>query len=653
MSVVVGTAGHIDHGKTSLLRALTGIDADRLPEERRRGMTIDVGYAHLVLVDGDVVDFVDVPGHDRLVGNMLVGAGEIDAAMLVVAADDGPRAQTLEHLELLDALGIAVGIAVVTKADLLAPDDARRVELATEVARLLAPTTLAGSPVLLASAQSGEGVDDVREALASLRDRVRDGGAWASARSGSARLAVDRSFVVRGRGRVVTGTLRGGTLAAGDTLTVVPGGGSVRVREVQARGATVDHADDGGRVALNIAGAAAAAGVSRGDVLVAAQARGGPGVIATRRLLAAIRPTADLGAVRGRVAVPLADGMTCRLHLGTAQVDATVRRSRGDVVRGDGTVVTRLHLAAPVAAQAGGHFALRRPSPAATAGGGVVLDPLPPTGPSRRHAEPASVVALADATIAGDDAARDGALLALHSALPVGRLGERWSEAGVPAGPLVLAPGVAAALETEALGAVAAHHANRPDAPGIPLADLRRSLARSLRRRATARIADAEGAASAVTDRLVAEGRLARDGDVVRDPGRGAGPPPALAAAMDRLEAALSTPTPPSFPDAVRASGCPPEGVRALEQGGRIVRLDADLAFSAATYRDLASRALAMARRGPLTPAAFRDATGSSRKYALAILEDLDRRQILRRGPDGHVPGPRAPRPDAPSEVTG
>ena len=590
-----------------------------------------------------MLDFVDVPGHDRLVGNMLVGAGEIDAAMLVVAADDGPRAQTLEHLELLDALGIADGIAVVTKADLLAPGDARRVELATEVARLLARTTLAGSPVLLASAQSGEGVDDVRGALASLRDRVRSGGAWASARSGPARLAVDRSFIVRGRGRVVTGTLRGGTLAAGDALSVVPGGGSVRVREVQARGATVGHADDGGRVALNIAGDSAA-GVSRGDVLVAARARGA-GALATRRLLAAIRPTTDLGAGRGRVVAPLADGMTCRLHLGTAQVDATVRRGRGDVVRGDGTVVTRLHLAAPVAAAAGDHFALRRPSPAATAGGGVVLDPLPPTGPSRRHAEPASVVALFDATVAGDDVARDGALLALHGALPVGRLGERWSEAGVPAGPLVLAPGVAAALETEALGAVAAHHANKPDAPGIPLADLRRSLARALRRRATARIADAEGAASAVTDRLVAEGRLARDGDIVRDPGRGAGPPPALAAAMDRLEAALSTPTPPSFPDAVRASGCPPEGVRALEQGGRIVRLDADLAFSAPTYRDLASRAFAMARREPLTPAAFRDATGSSRKYALAILEDLDRRQILRRGPDGHVPGPRAPQP--------
>ena len=158
MTVVVGTAGHIDHGKTTLLRALTGIDADRLPEERRRGMTIDVGYAHLDLEDGTSIDFVDVPGHDALIGNMLVGAGEIDAAMLVVAADDGPRAQTLEHLELLDALGLRDGLAVVTKADVAGAD--RAAEVAAAVAALLARTSLAGSPVLVASATTGEGIAD-------------------------------------------------------------------------------------------------------------------------------------------------------------------------------------------------------------------------------------------------------------------------------------------------------------------------------------------------------------------------------------------------------------------------------------------------------------------------------------------------------------
>ncbi len=166
MSVVVGTAGHIDHGKTTLLRALTGIDADRLPEERRRGMTIDVGYAHLALPDGTVVDFVDVPGHDRLVGNMLVGAGEIDAVLLVVAADDGPNAQTIEHLELLDALGIAAGLVVITKTDLVDAD--RVAEVSEAVGRLVARTTLASSPVLAVSATTGEGVEALRVAMAEL-----------------------------------------------------------------------------------------------------------------------------------------------------------------------------------------------------------------------------------------------------------------------------------------------------------------------------------------------------------------------------------------------------------------------------------------------------------------------------------------------------
>jgi small GTP-binding protein len=170
MTVVVGTAGHIDHGKTALLRALTGIDADRLPEERRRGMTIDVGYAHLALDDGSEIDFVDVPGHDRLIGNMLVGAGEIDAALLVVAADDGPRAQTLEHLELLDALGVDIGLAVVTKADAVGVD--RASEVVAAVRGLLERTTLRGAPVVVASGVTGEGLDDVRAALVSVRDAV-------------------------------------------------------------------------------------------------------------------------------------------------------------------------------------------------------------------------------------------------------------------------------------------------------------------------------------------------------------------------------------------------------------------------------------------------------------------------------------------------
>ena len=194
MSVVVGTAGHIDHGKTTLLRALTGIDADRLPEERRRGMTIDVGYAHLALPDGSVLDFVDVPGHDRLVGNMLVGAGEIDAALLVVAADDGPNAQTIEHLELLDAIGIADGLVAVTKTDLV--DAGRVAEVAAEVAALVARTRLAGAPVVAVSGVTGEGLDELRASW------WRCGTAsWrASRRAGERRFTARHRPVVRREG---------------------------------------------------------------------------------------------------------------------------------------------------------------------------------------------------------------------------------------------------------------------------------------------------------------------------------------------------------------------------------------------------------------------------------------------------------------------
>ncbi len=261
MTVVVGTAGHIDHGKTTLLRALTGIDADRLPEERRRGMTIDVGYAHLALADGTELDFVDVPGHDRLVGNMLVGAGEIDAAMLVVAADDGPRAQTIEHLALLDALDIRLGVAVVTKIDLAGPERTDEVVAATR--RLLDGTSLGG---IAGPRRIGRGRGGHRR----LAGRPR--GAARSCRRGRAArprwrlpLAIDRVFAVKGRGVVVTGTLRGGSLVNGATLRLVPGDRSVRVREIQVHGTTVARADPG-RTALNLAGVDAA-DLHRGLVL--------------------------------------------------------------------------------------------------------------------------------------------------------------------------------------------------------------------------------------------------------------------------------------------------------------------------------------------------------------------------------------------------
>jgi selenocysteine-specific elongation factor len=643
MTVVVGTAGHIDHGKTTLLRALTGIDADRLPEERRRGMTIDVGYAHMTLPDGSVLDFVDVPGHDRLVGNMLVGAGEIDAALLVVAADDGPSAQTVEHLELLDALGIADGLVAVTKMDMV--DAGRLAEVQAAVATLVARTRLAGVPVVIVSGLTGEGLDALRSELVALRDRVE--ARLAPGVGGGPRLAIDRSFAVKGRGSVVTGSLRGGEVAAGAQLRLVPGGGEVRVREVQVRGAAVP-ASDGGRTAFLVAGASRE-DLDRGRVLTTDRS-----VVATSRILVAMWPPSGLtshgpgaGAVpagrqrRGRgpmgasgPAVP-ADRERLRFHLGTAQAGALVIRGPREAVDlPDGSALAILRLDADVAAAPGDRFALRRPSPGSSAGGGVVLDALPPRGVSRRRLNNERAAALGTAVaslslgVGGAATAVAAARLDLHGAL---REPDGWRLAG----------DVDSALEGTALDLVRAHHAAEPESPGLGLPAIRAGIALAARRQATLDRTGADEVARALPDRLVTAGTLARDGDRLRDSARPAGLPAATLAAMDRLERALAVPAPPPLAAAAREAGCPPDGVRALETGGRLVRLEDDLAWATSTYRDLVRRALAMAAVAPLSPAAYRDATGTSRRYVLAILEDLDRRGLLRRTDAGHVLGPR------------
>ncbi|MEW5991243.1 MAG: selenocysteine-specific translation elongation factor [Chloroflexota bacterium] len=630
MTVVIGTAGHIDHGKTTLLRALTGIDADRLPEEQRRGMTIDVGYAHLDLEDGTSIDFVDVPGHDALIGNMLVGAGEIDAALLVVAADDGPRAQTIEHLELLDALAIRDGLAVVTKVDVAG--EARAAEVSRTVAELLERTSLAGATVAMASGTTGEGIEAVRAAILRLRDVVAARQEMLPA--GATRLAIDRAFSVKGRGAVVTGTLRGGELRVGDRLRLEPAGRDVRVRGLQVHHAAVEVAGPG-RTAVNLAGVELP-DLDRGAVLVA-----GGGIEATDRLLVALAPPTVLGTDRrsgGRPAWPPPDGAGLRLHLGTAAIDARVgRRGREAVALPDGRVTALLRIGAPIATFAGERAALRRPSPGDLVAGVVILDPLPARGVSRRRASAERLTSLAAAVDDLDADATAHARLALH--------GLRVDERGA-----LLAPDVHEALGAAAMEAIAAHHRVEPASAGLPAAALRSVVRAALRRLATMRREDAgavEAAIAGVVDHLLARRRLARDGDRYRDPARVGGPPLVLEAAMARLEALLDVPAPPDLSDAARAAGCPSEGIRVLESSGRIVRVEADLAWAAPAFQRLVATALEMARRSPLRPAALRDATGTSRRVVMPLLEDLNRRGVLARTPAGHVPGPRAPRPPA------
>jgi selenocysteine-specific elongation factor len=610
MTVVVGTAGHIDHGKTALLRALTGIDADRLPEERRRGMTIDVGYAHLGLPDGSELDFVDVPGHDRLVGNMLVGAGEIDAVLLVVAADDGPRAQTVEHLELLDALGLRHAIAVITKIDLV---DAARIEQVRDaVERLLAATGLAGSPVLAVSSLDGRGIDTLGAALVELRDRALAvplvaGSAWS-------RLAIDRVFTAKGRGLVVTGTLRGRPLARNATLRLVPGDRDARAREMQVHGRPIELAGPG-RTAVNVVGVDASE-LHRGVLLT-----DDPAIRATDRILV-------------RLTAPLPDRTRVRVHLGTATADGAIGRAGRDAIDLAGSGVAAIvRLASPLGVGQGDRFVLRRATRADRVVGGVVLDVAPPRGISRRRQSPERVQRLAAAIEARDAAATAHARLDLH-----GALADRARE-------IALADDVAIAVADDIVRALTIGQAAAGDTPPTLVA-VRARAAKVLRRLVTVHRDEANGAAIASIEGLAADGRIVRDGERLRlpgsDPGSPAGASPALARAMDRLERALAVAAPPPLPDAARAAGCPVAGIRELERAGRIVVLDRDLAYAASTYRALEVQALELASRAPLTPATFRDATGTSRKYVMAILSDLDRRGILRRIDAGHVPGPRA-----------
>jgi len=337
MALTVGTAGHIDHGKTWLVRALTGKDTDRLPEEQRRGISIDLGYAPLVLPDGRRLSLVDVPGHERFVRTMVAGATGIDLFLLVIDGAEGTRPQTLEHLAILRLLGVAAGVVAVTKAD--AVDD-ETLEFAVEEARELVP----GAEVVPVSAKTGTGLDELRAALACAADRVEERRA-----GGAARLFIDRVFTLRGIGTVVTGTLWSGTLAEGDALRLEPSGREVRVRSVQVHDAPVERAEAGQRVAVSLPGVERR-DVRRGDALVA------PGAFPASYRLDVVLEELD----------EIEDGARVSVHHGTSRIPARVARV--------GDRFAQLRLAEPVVAARGDRVVLRRET---TLGGGTVLDPAP------------------------------------------------------------------------------------------------------------------------------------------------------------------------------------------------------------------------------------------------------------------------------------
>ena len=610
--MIIGTAGHVDHGKTTLIHALTGIDADRLPEEKRRGMTIDLGYAYQ-----GALGFVDVPGHERFVHTMLAGAGGIDAALLVVAADDGIKPQTLEHVAILDLLGIDRGAVAITRAD-LAPDRVTRV--AADIAALLAGTSLAGTPILPVSAITGAGVDDLRAVLAQLGPKPRD-------LDGYPRLAIDRAFLVAGAGVVVTGALATGTISVGDRLVLSPSGLEVRVRGLHANNQRADQGVAGQRLALNLVGAEKAA-VARGDYVVAPEIHAPTQRLDVRiRLLPGARPL--------RADTPM------HLHLGAAHVTARVSPLGGPIGAGE-TGLARAVLDQPIAALAGDRLVLRNAGAFMTLGGGEVLDPWPILRGGRAPARLAQLAA-PDLT----------ALLALarvewvpyaraHNLRPPAQTAMlAVADAGLCGGYALVADDLAA-LSAAITGTLAALHREHPELPGLAPDRLRAALPGKPPR----------ALADAVIARARDAGTLRQDGAFLCLANHRAQLSTADEALWDILQDDLAADRfrPPRVRDLVARTRMSEPLLRASMR--RFARLSwlVEVAPDHYYLRDAVAEIVAMAaelaaRDGDISAGAFRDRLGIGRNLVIRILEFLDGQGVTyRRGDIRHIRADRLDR---------
>ncbi|MHA7599285.1 selenocysteine-specific translation elongation factor [Alicycliphilus sp. T452] len=624
--MIVGTAGHIDHGKTTLVRALTGVDTDRLPEEKKRGISIELGYAYLDTPSGGRIGFIDVPGHERLVHTMVAGASGIQFALLLVAADDGPMPQTREHLAVLSLLGIGRGAVVITKTDRATPE--RQAAVHAEMARLLHGTALAGAPVLGVSAHTGAGIDALRRLLFDAA-RAAPQPAAASAAHGL-RLAIDRAFTLDGTGTVVTGTIHAGSVRVGDELAIGPTAGGVplqaRVRSLHAQNRPVPQAHAGQRCAVALAGLAREA-VARGQWLTS------PAVaLASARL--DLRLTLWPGEAQA-----LRSGAHVQAHIGAAHCNATVALLDADPLAPGATALAQLVLQAPLGAWHGERVLLRDASASRTIAGGQVLDPQAPTRYRRtpqRLAELAALqqpgagqrlAALLAVAPQGVDLARFAAAqgLALPPAPPDGSLGrDGWA----------LGAAQAEALAAAALAALQGFHEQHPDELGPDAARWRRLAAPRL----------APALWQALLARLAQAGRVVQRGAVAHLPSHGAQLSateeriaqkvgPALAAAG--FEGAWAR-------DLARDAGEPEPLVRTtlarLARRGELHQVIKDLFYPPPAMRRLAAltRQVGAAHDGVVLAAGFRDVTGLGRKRAIQILEYFDRAGFTRRVADTH-----------------
>jgi len=625
--VVVGTAGHIDHGKSTLVRVLTGIDPDRLKEEKERGITIDIGFAHLDLGDGLTLGIVDVPGHERFVKNMLAGVGGIDLVMLVVAADEGVMPQTREHLAICQLLRITSGLTVLTKADMAEPE---WLELVTEDVRgFLRGTFLDGRPVVPVSAKTGEGLDALRGQLGELARAV-------PARSTDAtfRLPIDRVFTIRGFGTVVTGTVAAGQVGVDERVEVYPRELSAKVRGLQTHGQAVSAAVAGQRTAVNLQGTERAA-IERGDVLSL------PGLL---------RPTFMLDATCELLAdapAPLKTRQRVRFHIGTSEVMARVHLLDGNELEPGGHGYVQVRLEAPVIALPRDRYVIRSYSPMVTIGGGELLDVAPP----KARRSPALLARLAVLERGEPPAVIEehvrrvgpgGARTAdLRARTPFGPEALRGLLADLTARGRVLLvdrewyvhADAAQRLRDEAVAALGAFHAREPLKPGMSKEELRTRLGGL-----------DERVFLPLLDRFATAGAIAVEKDKVRLAEHQVRLDPRQQALLDRLEAEFREAgvAPPSVEEAFAKLHMSRAEDQALLQvlldERRLVRVKEGLYFHAAPLRDAESRVAAFLReRKEITPQDMKDLLGITRKYAIPLLEYLDGQRLTVRVGDKRI----------------
>ena len=620
--MIVATAGHIDHGKTLLVKTLTGVDTDRLPEEKARGISIDLGFAYLPLPNGELIGFVDVPGHERFVRNMLAGVCGIDYALLVIAADDGAMPQTLEHLNILNLLHIRRGAVVITKIDRV---DAGRVKQVTdEIASLLSNTQLAGATVMPVSAVSGAGIAELREML------KREATASSSHASADQhfRYAADRAFTVAGSGTVVTGTVFNGKVAPGDKLVISPAGNEVRVRGIQIQGKAAQQAVAGQRCALNLTGTDLEA-VSRGDWVLA------PAIHhPTQRIAARV-------SVLASETQPLKHWTPVHLHLATADVTARLAIRRGESIAPGASAIVQLQLDKPIGTLHGDRFILRDQSATRTLGGGLVLDPFVTAQRRSREARAAEFAALEQPT----PEATLQALISLGRPIDLQRFETLFNMPPAHAATLYAKAdmvqlgkdtrvGIPRARHRQILDAVVPHltafHTAHPQAPGEETETLRKKIAPELsadvigvllRALADAHTIEISGSIA----RLPAHSTTANTADekmwqIVK---------PALDAAGFNAPLIKDLALQLKLKDAIVK-----DFLYRKAKSGEVHRVPPERFYTKATLAKLAATAQATALaqpNGTFTAAQYRDWTGVGRGLAIEILEFMDTLGVTQR----------------------